>query len=43
MLGDSRALAEKRFFSLEKRLKADSNFREMYIGFMDEYEQLGHM
>ena len=36
-------MAEKRFFNLEKKLLRSSNLRDVYIGFMREYEGLGHM
>lgn len=42
-LGSSREIALKRFLWLEKRLQKDSAFREKYVEFMREYEQLGHM
>lgn len=35
-LSDSRCLAEKRWFNLERRFKADPNFK-MYVNFMSEY------
>lgn len=43
ILGNSREQAEKRFHSLEKRLKANDQSYKMYSDFMLEYEQLGHM
>lgn len=42
-LGSSREAALRRFFILEKRFKREPEFREKYIEFMSEYEQLGHM
>lgn len=42
-LGSSREAALRRFFMLEKRFKRDPEFREKYVEFMTEYEQLGHM
>lgn len=42
-LGDSRAIAVKRFLWLERRLQRDSELRVRYVEFMREYEQLGHM
>nr|CAI5820348.1 unnamed protein product [Callosobruchus analis] len=42
-LGDSRYIAEKRFLSLEKRLKSNPNMYSLYVDFMHEYEKLGHM
>ncbi|XP_058810933.1 uncharacterized protein LOC131675805 [Topomyia yanbarensis] len=41
--GASRAIAERRFHSLERRLQRDSAINESYHRFMDEYLQLGHM
>lgn len=43
VLGESRQQAERRFLSLEKRLQRNENLRKMYLDFMKEYEQLGHM
>lgn len=42
-LGDSRAIALKRFLCLENRLQANAALREKYVEFMREYERLGHM
>lgn len=42
-LGSSRAVALRRFFSLEKKMQRDDSYRERYIEFMREYEELGHM
>ncbi|XP_052744237.1 uncharacterized protein LOC128199305 [Bicyclus anynana] len=42
-LGQSRALAEKRLLSMERRMRRDQAFREKYTAFMREYEELGHM
>ena len=42
-LGASRALAERRLVSMERRMSRDRVFREKYIDFMKEYEELGHM
>ncbi|XP_058817061.1 uncharacterized protein LOC131680357 [Topomyia yanbarensis] len=42
-LGASRAIAERRFHSLERRLQRDPAIKESYNRFMDEYLQLGHM
>lgn len=42
-LGESRALAEKRLLSMERRMKRDPVFRQKYVDFMREYEELGHM
>ncbi|XP_058840886.1 uncharacterized protein LOC131696359 [Topomyia yanbarensis] len=38
-----RAIAERRFHSLERRLQRDPAIKESYHRFMDEYLQLGHM
>ncbi|XP_055634052.1 uncharacterized protein LOC129774355 [Toxorhynchites rutilus septentrionalis] len=43
ILGDSRSVAERRLFSLERRLQRDPVTRKAYHRFMDEYVQLGHM
>lgn len=42
-LGDSRSLAMKRFFNLEKRLHNDPVLYDSYRKFMNEYLSLGHM
>ncbi|KOC58845.1 hypothetical protein WH47_01707 [Habropoda laboriosa] len=42
-LGDSMHQAEKRFLSLERKLKSQPQVRQEYIKFMEEYESLGHM
>lgn len=42
-LGSSREVALKRFHMLEQRLQNNSQLREQYTEFMQEYEQLNHM
>lgn len=42
-LGESRVMAQRRLYCLEKRFQRDSGLRDKYIQFMREYEQLGHM
>ncbi|XP_058816948.1 uncharacterized protein LOC131680246 [Topomyia yanbarensis] len=42
-LGESRAIAERRFLSLEKRLERDPPTKDAYCKFMDEYERMAHM
>lgn len=42
-LGESKLQAEKRFLSLERKLHHNEQLRQMYMGFMREYEALGHM
>lgn len=42
-LGDSRSIALRRFFQMERRLMCDSELRIKYIDFMRTYEKLGHM
>lgn len=42
-LGDSTDTAKQRFFALEKRFKANPDFKELYVKFMSEYLNLGHM
>ncbi|XP_065093422.1 uncharacterized protein LOC135714080 [Ochlerotatus camptorhynchus] len=41
-LGDSRAMAVKRFMMLEKRLSRCTDLRHQYEAFMNEYQSLGH-
>lgn len=41
-LGSSCEIAKKRFFMLEKRFEKDSEFKQKYVEFMRECEQLGH-
>lgn len=41
-LGDSRSLALRRFFVLERRFKQQPELKKQYSVFLDEYEQLGH-
>lgn len=43
VLGDSRAMALKRFLNVEKRLAKDPSLAMQYKVFMDEYLKLGHM
>lgn len=42
-LGSSREVARRRFMSLERKLQRNPELRERYVGFMREYEQMGHM
>ncbi|XP_023289526.1 uncharacterized protein LOC111674256 [Orussus abietinus] len=42
-LGDSRDMAKKRFSSLEGKFDKHPQLRQMYVVFMREYEDLGHM
>ncbi|XP_062703992.1 uncharacterized protein LOC134286395 [Aedes albopictus] len=42
-LGESRGIAYRRFLSLERRLQKDSDLRDQYHQFMEEYLELGHM
>lgn len=42
-LGDSRSIALKRFYNLEKRLAKDSALYAAYREFMSTYQSLGHM
>lgn len=42
-LGDSKNMATKRFYNLEKRLHRDEILKRDYLNFMSEYEKLGHM
>ncbi|XP_062556599.1 uncharacterized protein LOC134221424 [Armigeres subalbatus] len=41
-LGESRRQAERRFYSLEKRLAKNPELKQMYDNFIDEYLALGH-
>ncbi|XP_055543181.1 uncharacterized protein LOC129728753 [Wyeomyia smithii] len=41
-LSDSRSLALRRFYCLEKRLAERPELKQQYIDFMQEYESLGH-
>lgn len=43
LLGDSRSVAEKRFYSLERKLQRNPEFQSMYLKFIEEYKSLGHM
>lgn len=43
VLGDSFHIAKRRFLSLERRFERDLDFKKMYVNFMSEYENLGHM
>lgn len=42
-LGDSYAMAKRRFLSLERRFERDSTFKNRYLKFMQEYIDLHHM
>ena len=42
-LGSSRFQAMRRFFALENKLAKDNELRKLYVEFMTEYEDLGHM
>ncbi|XP_058817715.1 uncharacterized protein LOC131681027 [Topomyia yanbarensis] len=42
-LGNSKAIATRRFHSLERRLTANPVLKEAYSEFIHEYAQLGHM
>ncbi|XP_058456467.1 uncharacterized protein LOC131433877 [Malaya genurostris] len=41
-LGNSRGMAIKRFFMLEKRLNRCQDLRKQYVEFMEKYQRLGH-
>ena len=43
ILGESRNLALKRFYYLEKKLQLNEKLREMYTNCLEEYITLGHM
>ena len=42
-LGDSKEHALKMFLALEKRFHKNPKLKEMYVKFMEEYAQMGHM
>ena len=42
-LGNSFINAQKRFYSLERRLDRSPELKKMYEEFIDEYIELGHM
>ncbi|XP_030757751.1 uncharacterized protein LOC115883521 [Sitophilus oryzae] len=42
-LGDSRDMALKRFYHLERKFKNNPELKSDYVKFMSEYESLGHM
>lgn len=43
VLGDSRLMAQKRFFNLERRFAKDKVLAQQYKEFMQEYLAMGHM
>jgi len=42
-IGNSRQIAENRFFKLERKLRTNENLRIEYTRFMKKYEDLGYM
>lgn len=42
-LGESYSRAERRFLALEKRLQRNSSYKKLYLDFIHEYIDLGHM
>ncbi|XP_077258570.1 uncharacterized protein LOC143895378 [Temnothorax americanus] len=42
-LGESKTMALRRLFRLERRLQRDPILKERYVAFLQEYERLGHM
>ncbi|XP_065091295.1 uncharacterized protein LOC135712267 [Ochlerotatus camptorhynchus] len=42
-LGESKAIAKKRYLSMEKRLNANQEMKVLYTAFMHEYLSMGHM
>lgn len=42
-LGETYKMAKSRFLSLERRLARDTYFKGLYVDFMQEYIELGHM
>ncbi|XP_065089853.1 uncharacterized protein LOC135711038 [Ochlerotatus camptorhynchus] len=43
MLGDSFAVAQRRFLAIERKFAVNSDFKNEYVKFMEEYKALGHM
>ncbi|XP_070529902.1 uncharacterized protein [Cardiocondyla obscurior] len=43
LLGESREIAMRRLFGLEKRFRRDAQFRDAYARFIQDYKRLGHM
>ncbi|XP_052748143.1 uncharacterized protein LOC128200069 isoform X2 [Galleria mellonella] len=43
VLGNSYSLAKNRFLSLERRLQRESHLKRLYVEFIKEYIDLGHM
>ncbi|XP_046810016.1 uncharacterized protein LOC124420600 [Lucilia cuprina] len=43
ILGNSYEIAKRRYLYLERRLAKDHKMKEMYVDFMKEYLNLGHM
>ena len=41
-LGDSRTMALRRFYALERKLAQQPELKKQYVEFMEEYEKLGH-
>lgn len=42
-LGESSLTAKRRFFSLERKLNTNPDFKQLYTDFMSDYESTGHM
>ena len=42
-LGNSREVAEKRFYNLKRKLNNQVEIKSEYVKFLKEYEELGHM
>ena len=42
-MGESRSFSEKIFLQMERKRKTNPEFNRLYINFMKEYENLGHM
>ncbi|XP_029055232.2 uncharacterized protein LOC114882514 [Osmia bicornis bicornis] len=43
LLGDSKAMAFKRFYNLERKLQMNIELKNQYSDFLKEYSKLGHM
>ncbi|XP_062704432.1 uncharacterized protein LOC134286776 [Aedes albopictus] len=43
LLGDSFAVAQRRFWAIKRKFAANHEFKSEYVKFMEEYAALGHM
>lgn len=42
-LGESKQIAQRRFYSLERKFQSNAPLRERYVDFINEFQTLGHM